>query len=137
MVAVVLALVSTVGCAHYSGPVPAADIASPKLSEHGLYRAAVRTGGAPIPIGRIIGWTLHVETAMGIPVDSATIYVDGGMPQHGHGLPTRPVVTRALGNGDHAVEGLKFSMGGWWRIIFVVRTGAGIDTVVFNAALGK
>ena len=27
------------------------------------------------------------------------------MPQHGHGLPTKPRVTRPLGNGDHLVEG--------------------------------
>lgn len=30
MAAVALVLAATVGCAHYSGPVPAADIASPK-----------------------------------------------------------------------------------------------------------
>ena len=38
--------------------------------------------------------------------------VDGDMPQHGHGLPTRPRVTRNLGNGDYQIEGVKFQMGG-------------------------
>ena len=133
--AVFAVLFALAGCHHYSGVVPAPDITTTKTSEHGLYRAAVRPGTTPIPVGKIQVWTLHVETVAGAAVDSASIFVDGGMPQHGHGLPTRPRVTTALGNGDHKVEGLKFSMGGWWRMIFVVRTGAGVDTVVFNATL--
>ena len=35
--------------------------------------------------GRLHSWTLHLETASGTSVDSASITVDGGMPQHGHG----------------------------------------------------
>ncbi|MEO8619646.1 MAG: FixH family protein [bacterium] len=130
-----VALFALAACHHYTGVVPAPDITTTKTSEHGLYRAAVHPTTTPIPVGKLQAWTLHVETVAGAPVDSASIFVDGGMPQHGHGLPTRPRVTTALGNGDHTVEGLKFSMGGWWRMIFVVRTGAGVDTVVFNAAL--
>jgi len=68
-------------------------------------------------------------------VDSATITVDGGMPQHGHGLPTKPRVTRQLGNGDHAVEGLKFNMGGWWVVKFRVQSEVGSDSLVFNVRL--
>jgi YtkA-like len=123
------------GCHRFAGEVPAPDIAAVKTSEHGLYRATVRPGITPIPVRRLQSWTLHLETVAGIPIDSATITVDGGMPQHGHGLPTRPRVVRALGNGDHQVDGVKFSMGGWWRMLFIVRTTAGMDTVVFNADL--
>jgi hypothetical protein len=68
-------------------------------------------------------------------VDGCTITVDGGMPQHGHGLPTKPRVTRALGNGDHLVEGMKFNMGGWWVVKFAVAGEAGRDSVVFNLKL--
>jgi hypothetical protein len=58
------------------------------------------------------------------------------MPQHGHGLPTKPRVTRALGNGDHLVEGMKFNMGGWWVVKFrVASSAAGADSVVFNLSL--
>src|SRR4249920_3274177 len=32
---------------------------------------------------------------------------DGGMPQHGHGLPTRPVVSRELADGTYLMEGMK------------------------------
>ncbi len=80
-------------------------------------------------------WSLHLETAAGAPVDSATISVDGGMPKHGHGLPTKPQVTRSLGNGDHFVEGIKFNMGGWWVVKFHVSAAAGSDSLVFNISL--
>jgi YtkA-like len=133
--AIAAAMTLGTACHHYSGPVPAPDLSTVKTSEHGLYRASVRTGATSIPIGRMQSWTLHIETPAGVPVDSAAIVVDGGMPQHGHGLPTRPQVTQSLGNGDHKVDGLKFSMGGWWRMIFIVRAGVSVDTVVFNASL--
>ena len=57
------------------------------------------------------------------------------MPQHGHGLPTKPQVTRELGNGDHLVEGMKFNMGGWWVVKFRVNAMAGSDSLVFNLKL--
>ena len=80
-------------------------------------------------------WTLHLETASGAPVEAAKITIDGGMPQHGHGLPTKPLVTRQLGNGDYLVEGMKFNMGGWWVVKFRVNASAGADSLVFNLKL--
>ena len=80
-------------------------------------------------------WTLHVETKEGRPVTDATVKIDGDMPQHGHGLPTRPRVTRNLGNGDYLVEGVKFQMGGWWVMEFTVATGESSDVAKFNLKL--
>lgn len=123
------------GCLHAAGATPPSDANAPKRSAHGRYRAAVRPDVDPIPMRRLHGWTLHLETADGAPVDAARIAIDGDMPRHGHGLPTRPRVVRALGAGDHRVEGMKFSMGGWWRVRFVVEGAAGVDTVAFNLDL--
>ncbi len=111
------------------------DYSRTRASEGGRYRATIRPQGDSIPRGRLQRWTLHLETAAGAPVDSAAVAVDGGMPQHGHGLPTKPRVTRALGNGDHLVEGMKFNMGGWWVVKFRVAAAAGTDSVVFNVKL--
>ena len=122
-------------CSHFRGSVPSPDIGMAKLSAHSVYRAAVRPGVTPIPVRSLQAWTLHVETADGSPVDAATITMNGGMPRHGHGLPTSPRVTRALGNGDHLVEGVKFNMGGWWVVRFAITSGAGTDTVTFNLGL--
>ena len=44
-------------------------------------------------------------------------------------------MTRHLGNGDHAVDGMKFNMGGWWVVKFRVSSTAGSDSLVFNLSL--
>lgn len=123
------------GCMLFARPPKQLDYSRTRTSEAGLYRATIHPQGDSIPKGKLQRWTLHLETASGSPVDSATVAVDGGMPQHGHGLPTRPRVTRALGNGDHLVEGMKFNMGGWWVVKFHVNAAPGADSVVFNLSL--
>jgi hypothetical protein len=76
-----------------------------------------------------------ITDANGRAVEGATISVDGGMPEHGHGLPTRPRVTRSHGNGAYQVEGVRFNMGGWWELRLAIRAPAGVDSVTFNLDL--
>ena len=133
--AIVTASAFAIGCGHVRGSAPSPDIQTVKMSSHQMYRAAVRPDVVPIPVRSLQRWTLHLDTADGRPVDTATITMNGGMPQHGHGLPTSPRVTRALGNGDHLVEGVKFNMGGWWVVRFAITSSAGTDTVTFNLGL--
>jgi hypothetical protein len=131
----ILAIAALGGCMMFTRPPADLDYGRVRTSESGQYRAAIKPDGDSIPKGKLQKWTLHLETSAGAPVDNATVTVDGGMPQHGHGLPTKPVVTRHLGNGDHLVEGMKFNMGGWWVVKFHVNTTAGADSVVFNLKL--
>ena len=125
------------GCMLFAKPPADLDYSRTRTSEAGRYRATITPEGDSIPTGKLQRWTLHLETAAGAPVDGGcTITVDGGMPQHGHGLPTTPRVTRQLGHGDHLVEGMKFNMGGWWVVKFrVASASAGADSVVFNLEL--
>jgi hypothetical protein len=123
------------GCMLFAKAPKDLDYSRTRLSAAGQFRATIAPQGDSIPKGRLHRWTLHLETASGTPVDSAEIVVGGGMPQHGHGLPTKPRVTQALGNGYHLVEGMKFNMGGWWVVTFRVKTPAGQDSVVFNVQL--
>ena len=122
-------------CMLFMKPPQDLDYSRTRTSTAGVYRATIRPQGDSIPQGKLQRWTLHIETANGTPVDSATIAIDGGMPQHGHGLPTKPRATRALGNGDHVIDGMKFNMGGWWVVTFRVAAAQGNDSVVFNLKL--
>ncbi|HEX6035386.1 MAG TPA: FixH family protein, partial [Anaerolineales bacterium] len=102
---------------------------------NGVFRVSYTPSAGAIPVNQMHEWTLHVERADGIPVEDATITVEGDMPQHGHGLPTSPRVTRNLGNGDYLVEGLKFQMDGWWVMDFTVTANGQTDVVHFNMML--
>src|SRR4030067_376226 len=103
--------------------VPASlDTSTTMLTDQGLFRVSYTSNEPPLPLNQIHSWTLHVETADGQPVENAEITVGGGMPQHGHGLPTSPEVTENLGGGgDYLVEGMKFQMLGWWAGRFYIR----------------
>lgn len=112
------------------------DTATEKLTENGAYHVSFKSYLDPITINQIHTWVLHIESADGQSVEGATILVDGGMPEHGHGLPTAPQVTQNLGNGDYLVEGLKFQMGGWWEVKFNITANGNTDNVTFNIMLG-
>jgi hypothetical protein len=82
-------------------------------------------------------WEARVTTADGTPVSGARIEVRGGMPQHGHGLPTRPAVTRALDDGRYIIGGVKFSMTGWWELkLKIDSANGGPDDATFNVVVG-
>lgn len=127
------------GCNSDAGvrpPQDAADYQPERMSAQGGYRLSWRTDG-PVPVGRLHAWTLHVSRSDGTPVTDATIAVDGDMPEHRHGLPTRPRITRHLGGGDYLLEGVKFQMGGWWVMDFDVTSGGRTERVRFNLQLKK
>jgi hypothetical protein len=116
---------------------PQRDYARERLSEKGVYRVSYKPEGATIPIKQLHSWTLHIARPDGTPVTDAVVGVDGDMPEHRHGLPTRPRVTRHLGNGDYLIEGIKFQMGGWWVMDFTIASGGRSDIVRFNMQLQK
>jgi len=130
------------GCTHlvmmmHGGvePPPASEFGyGPRASAGGLYEVALEPA-EPLRTRRMQTVKLTLRTAAHAPVEGATIAVDGGMPQHGHGLPTGPRVTQALGDGTYRVEGVKFNMSGWWELRFRIASAAGTDSVTFNLDL--
>ena len=96
------------------------------------YVVAIAPLADPIVIDKMHSWEVKVSSPAGEPLDHARIVVGGGMPQHGHGLPTQPRITRELGNGRYLMEGMKFSMPGWWEIKLDVQSVNGADKVTFN-----
>jgi hypothetical protein len=100
-----------------------------------MFRVTIAPAADPIPVNELHTWTVHVESPSGTIVEDAAITVDGDMPEHGHGLPTRPEVTQYLGNGDYLVEGMKFQMPGWWVMEFDITAADQTDHVSFNLDL--
>ena len=111
------------------------DYALSKTTDGGLYIGTLEPELDPVTVGPIHNWTIEVKTVDGVPVEHASISIDGGMPQHGHGLPTKPQVTQDLGDGRYLIEGMKFNMPGWWVIEIDIDGAAGTDVATFNLSL--
>lgn len=108
------------------------DLSTQRATEHGRYRVQIKPLEAVVPVNKMHLWEVRVMRPGGEPVAGAKLAVDGGMPQHGHGLPTRPRVTRELGNGHYLIEGMKFNMSGWWEIKITVADKDASDKATFN-----
>jgi YtkA-like len=106
----------------------------PRSSAEGRYVATLETP-KPLRPRQMQTVRVTVRDTEGLAIDEAQISIDGGMPQHGHGLPTRPRVTRNLGDGIYEIEGVRFNMGGWWEFKLAIAGPRGADTVTFNLDL--
>jgi hypothetical protein len=111
------------------------DLSLRKATAAGLYVAALAPVEEPVSVGSLHAWTVTLALPDGVLVEGARFTVDGGMPQHGHGLPTSPEVTQELGQGRYLIEGVKFNMSGWWEIRLGVEGPAGTDAITFNLVL--
>jgi hypothetical protein len=134
LLVVAVAAVSLTGCSGARRPAATEFGLGPRSSAHGQYVATLEPA-SPLRPRRMQTVRVVVVDGQGQAVDGATLAIDGGMPQHGHGLPTRPRVTGSLGAGVYQVEGLRFNMGGWWELRLTISAGAGDDTITFNLAL--
>ena len=128
------ALVATTGCMSQAKDL---DLALTRPSVDNKYVVTLQPPAKPAAINQLHAWQVLVTSPAGAPVAHARIKVDGGMPQHGHGLPTRPQVTRELPDGGYLIEGMKFSMTGWWEIKLAIDGPAGADRVTFNTVVAE
>jgi hypothetical protein len=143
LVAMVAAVVALTACGHAMMLVHGTGAKRPAASEFGLgprTSAEGRYVATLEPADRLRPRQLQtvrviVRDASGQAIDGAQIAIDGGMPEHGHGLPTRPRVTASLGGGVYEIGGVRFNMGGWWEFKLAITSPAGADTVTFNLEL--
>lgn len=127
------ALALLAGC---STPPADLDLSLEKGSSAGVYRVALVPPAEAPAINQMHSWKVKVMTPAGAPVHGARLGVEGGMPQHGHGFPTRPRITRELEAGTYLLEGMKFSMTGWWEVKLDIQGPQGPDKVTFNTVVG-
>jgi hypothetical protein len=110
------------------------DLARSKNTAKGTYVVAIEPEAGTFTQNEMHSWVLTVKTPSGDAVTNAKVAIDGGMPQHGHGLPTAPQATE-MGEGRYRIEGMRFNMSGWWELKFAITAPQGEDDVVFNITL--
>jgi hypothetical protein len=143
MLATMAVALSLTACSHAMMMIHGTGAKRPAASEFGLGPRSSAAGryvatlepAKPLRPRQMQTVRVTVRDAEGRAIDEAQISIDGGMPQHGHSLPTRPRVTRNLGDGIYEIEGVRFNMGGWWEFKLAIAGSRGADTVTFNLDL--
>ncbi|MBG6078097.1 FixH family protein [Polaromonas sp. CG_9.11] len=113
------------------------DLSLDKQSTAGLFHVTLLPPTQTPAINQLHSWKVKLTTPEGIAITNATFTVGGGMPQHGHGFPTQPRITRELEEGTYLLEGMKFSMTGWWEIKLDIQGPKISDKVVFNTVIAN
>ncbi|WP_298613204.1 FixH family protein [uncultured Thiothrix sp.] len=102
-----------------------------QTSSQGLFTAQLMCKHLP-SVGPFQDCQLTLANGQGQAINDAKISIEGGMPSHGHGLPTAPVVSLLDSQGHYRIDGLQYNMPGSWLLGFMIQTTAGQDKVVFS-----
>lgn len=107
-------------------------------SVNGRYTVVLRPEKKPIPINEWVDFSIQIRRRDGKRLELTEVALDGGMPAHGHGLPTAPNVLRTEREGELVATGVRFNMAGRWelRVMIVDAGGAGGDVAVFTIDVG-
>ena len=127
-------LVATTGC---MSPPKDLDLALTRPTVDNKYVVTLQPPATPAAINQLHAWPVKPVSPTGVFVPNARIQLDGGIPQHGNGLPTRPQVTRELPDGGYLIGGMKFGMTGWWEIKLAIESPVGADRVTFNTVVAE
>lgn len=101
-----------------------------QVSSSGRYQATLTCATAPT-VALFQECALQLSSEQALPPD-LSLAVDGGMPAHGHGLPTAPQAVPTGKSGEFRIDGLKYSMVGEWVLGFWLHSAAGQDKIVFR-----
>jgi len=104
-------------------------------SAAGRYSVNLGPENQDIPISHLHRWRLVLQDAAGKPVQGARIRIDGGMREHGHGLPSRPEIKETNRPGEYRIEGMRFNMPGKWQLVVEINAAAGQDRAEFEISL--
>ena len=109
-------------------------------TRNGKYLVAWEPVPAPIPTSALFEVRVTLRDAKTVAlVSDAKVRVDARMPQHGHGMATRPVDDPGVcaGSGDamtcthpdgiYLTRGMKFHMPGEWTLTISIEGPAGND----------
>ena len=114
---------------------PETYLATKKISDNGHFQVSYTSKLDPIEINNLHAWKIFIKDKDGADISNAKVSVIGGMPEHNHGLPTQPQITKNLGDGCYLLEGMKFHMLGWWTVTITIMNENISDVVTFNLKL--
>ena len=137
----------------------ALDLSTTVRSSGGFFSASYDIINSCAPLNTIHSWKLTLTERTGLPLSGAEILVSADMPEHLHGMTTKPKAFEACGLqvshtkqskvtvkskpsessllGQYQIDGMNFHMPGWWEVTLVVSRGGGRDLARFNLLVGE
>lgn len=122
------------------------DYGATKPTQVGRYRVGLTLEPAPPPLGELFRTRAAVTLEDGTPVETGVVKLDARMPQHDHGMETRPRVREGVcevkdtdssdrrcrhPGGVYVADGFKFHMSGDWTVTVEIDGPAGPDSTDF------
>lgn len=110
---------------------PAAVTAWPakRKTDRGNFTVTLQPEGGGIVTNRHFSLEVLVEPGAGAGAP-ASVWVDADMPDHGHGMNTKPETTHEGGQ-RYRTKGMLFHMMGEWSIVVEVSAGAAKERAFF------
>ncbi len=90
---------------------------------------------SPLRINQIHSWRIRILDANNKALSVEVLEVSGGMPEHDHGLPTQPQITKQMENGDYLLEGVRFHMQGKWLLQIDLQNNGSKDQALIDFLL--
>ena len=118
----------------------------PKRTQVGRYQVGLRLVPDPPPLGELFRVEADVALKDGTPLETAVVTLNARMPEHAHGMETRPRVREGTctrdsddtdsrscrhPGGTYVADGFKFHMSGAWTLLVEVDGPAGPDATDF------
>ena len=107
------------------------------LSRGGTYAVLWKPVGGDVPKNEHFELLVRVYRKDGqehVPLEGLNLVFTGWMPDHGHGMNTRPQATDE-GAGAYRVRGMLFHMGGHWQFFIDVVEGSHSERAEFDVLL--
>lgn len=119
-----------------SSAVAAAELRYGTVSNDGTYFIAFTPKPDPIPLNHLFELTVRVYAAddLNRPLTDVALQADAAMPDHDHGMNTRPKVRREP-DGSFHVAGMQFHMPGHWELYLDASRGNVTERAQFDINL--
>lgn len=93
--------------------------------------------GSSIPLNKIHNWTVQLSHNYNRSLKGANMMLSVTMPEHLHGMTTKPVISKGTKEGEFFIEGMNFHMPGWWELTLDVDGYGSRDLIIFNVIVGE
>ena len=113
------------------------DLSTTVASSGYFFNATYHLDKKCAPLNTFHTWRIELLSREGEPMQGVAIEFIADMPEHLHGMMTKPRISELGTPGQYLIEGVRFHMPGWWEITLDASRGTGRDLARFNIIIGE